>query len=125
MQQKKFKILYWIVTILFALSMLGSGIAELIGSEQGDAVLIHLGYPMYISIILGIAKVIGSIVIVQYKYKTLKEWAYAGFTIDFIGASASHTFKGDTFLMILTPLIFLGVMFTSYFLWKKTTQTST
>jgi hypothetical protein len=42
--------------------------------------------------ILGIAKFIGALVLIQRRFKTIKEWAYAGFTIDILGASSSSYF---------------------------------
>jgi len=119
MKQKTLKVWYWVITILFAAFMAFSGVMGLIGSEQGNAVLIDLGYPLYLNIIIGIAKVLGAIVLVQPKFPTLKEWAYAGFAIDIIGASASFGLNGSGIGPTLSPLIFLAVMFLSYFLWKK------
>lgn len=110
---------YWIVTILFAIFMLFSGVTELIGTEAGNQLLIGLGYPLYLNWILGIAKVIGAIVLLIPRLKILKEWAYAGFTIDLVGASASFLFSGYGFVDSIFPLIFLAVMFVSYLLWKK------
>ena len=99
--------------------MLFSGISELIGNEQGNELLISLGYPLYVNIIIGVAKVLGAIAILQIKYKTIKEWAYAGFTFDILGASASFALNGGKFGDVFFPLIILAVMFVSYFLWKK------
>ena len=99
--------------------MLFSGVSELMQTQQAVEVIKHLGYPVYLNIILGIAKVLGVIAILQWKFKTVKEWAYAGFTIDFLGASASLYFAGDGILMALSTIPFFVVMFASYFLWKK------
>ena len=120
MNPKTIRISYWIITVLFSVAMLGSGISELQQGEEAKQALIHLGYPVYLNIILGVAKIIGVITLLQWKFNTIKEWAYAGFTIDFIGASASMYFAGDGILTALSPVIFIAVMFISYFLWKKT-----
>lgn len=117
MKPKTIKIIYWAVTIFFAGFMLFSGISGM--SAQGYEVMKHLGYPIYLSIIIGVAKILGAIAVVQWKFKTIKEWAYAGFMIDFIGASASMLFSGDGLAIALSPLLFLAVMFVSYFLGKK------
>src|SRR3989338_3415456 len=119
MKPKTLKVLYWAVTILFAVFMLFSGIAELMQTQQSIDVLAQLCYPAYLNIILGVAKVLGVIAILQRTYPTLKEWAYAGFTIDFIGAGTSLYFADQGILMASSVLIFLAVMFTSYFLGKK------
>lgn len=118
---KKFKIAYWIVTILFVLAMLQSGITQLIPTEGSREVFTLLGYPMYLLTILGVAKILGAIVLVLETFQTLKEWAYAGFAFDFIGASASGIYIGEI-LVVIVPLVYLAVMFLSYFLWKKMEQ---
>lgn len=119
MKPKTIKIIYWIVTVLFSLFMLFSGVTELMQTKQSVEIMKHLGYPAYVNTIIGVAKILGAIAILQWKFRTVKEWAYAGFTIDFIGAGASMYLAGDGILMALSPLIFLAVMFISYYLWKK------
>ena len=119
MKPKTVKIIYWIFTILFCLAMLFSGVSELMQTQQAVEAIKQLGYPVYLNIILGIAKVLGVLAILQWKFKTVKEWAYAGFAIDFLGASASLYFAGDGILVALSTVPFFIVMFASYFLWKK------
>ena len=122
MKPKTIKIIYWVVIILFCVANLFSGISELFPNQQALDVMAQLGYPVYLLTILGIAKILGSITIIQNKFKTIKEWAYSGFAIDYISASASFYFVGGGAVGILFPLVFLAVMFIAYFLWKKTEQ---
>lgn len=116
---KKLKTWYWIATIIFALMMIMDGIGGITQQEAGKEVLKHLGYPMYLLIIVGIAKLLGAASIFQNKFKTIKEWAYAGFAINFIGAFASRAFVGDGISLLIPPLIALIIMFIPYILWKK------
>ena len=122
MKPKTVRIIYWIVTILFSLFMLFSGVVEIMQTGQAKEIMKHLGYPMYVNTIIGAAKILGAIAILQWKFRTVKEWAYAGFTIDIIGASASFYFAGDGIAATLMPFVFLAAMFVSYFLWKKIEQ---
>ena len=122
MKPKTIKIIYWIVTTLFSLAMLFSGVTEVTQTKQANEVMKHLGYPVYVNTIIGVAKILGAIAILQTKFRTVKEWAYAGFTIDFIGAAASLYFAGDGILMVLSTIPFFAVMFLSYYLWKKVKQ---
>ncbi len=119
MKKKTTRIWYWIITGLFAAFMIFSGVMGLIGSEAGNELFISLGYPLYLNIIIGVAKILGALVLVYPNFNVLKEWAYAGFAIDFVGASASFALNGNSFGDVLGPLIFLAVMFISYALWKK------
>ncbi len=122
---KKIKITYWIVTFLFCLFMLMDGVMGIMRVEEGQEIMRHLGYPVYIMTILGVFKVLGAIGIFQNKFKMLKEWAYAGFTFHFLGAAASRAYGGDSFILIISPLLFMAFMFVAYFLWKKMERTPT
>lgn len=116
---KKLKTWYWVATIIFALMMIMDGVGGITQQEAGKEVLKHLGYPMYLLIIVGIAKLLGAASIFQNKFKTIKEWTYAGFAINFIGAFASRAFVGDGISLLIPPLIALIIMFIPYILWKK------
>ena len=43
-------------------------------------------------------------------------WAYAGFTFNLLGATASHVFVADPLSEILPPVVLLGLGGASYFL---------
>ena len=89
------------------------------GVASANEVLTKLGYPLYLNIILGTAKVLGVIVLLQPKWNTIKEWVYAGFAIDFIGAAASMGLNGDGVVPVISILPFLIILLSSYALWKK------
>jgi len=116
MKQNK---LYWATTIILALWLIGDGLAGVLQVESGKAAFVMLGYPAYLLIINGTAKVIAGIAILQSKYVTLKEWAYAGYTINCIGASASWWFAEQNVLFSFFPFVFLAFTFANYRLWKK------
>jgi hypothetical protein len=61
----------------------------------------------------------GSRPIAYGRIPTLKEWAYAGFSIELVGAAASHAFSGDDLGHILPPVLFVGLLVTSYRLGKR------
>jgi hypothetical protein len=119
MKPKTIKTLYWGFTIFFAMLMLMDGYGGLSRQEAGVEVMKHLGYPVYVLTIFGIAKVLGAIAILQNRYRTLKEWAYAGFTFNFIGAFLSRSFAGDHGAELVFPFIALAIMLVPYVLWKK------
>ncbi len=119
MKPRAAQIIYWIVTILFALMMFADGIAGILRVEGGKAALADLGYPEYALSIFGIAKILGANAILQTVFSTVKEWAYAGFAFIFIGAFASHAFVGSGIGFLIVPLVMLAVLFVSYFLSRK------
>ena len=119
MKAKTKRVWYWITTILFSLVMLFSAIGGLFPNEQGIEFMMALGYPRYINLILGVAKIFGIVALFQTKFYVIKEWAYAGFTFDLLGAASSTILAGLGFLATLPIWVILAVMFVSYTLWKK------
>ncbi|MGV3524364.1 MAG: DoxX family protein [Candidatus Sericytochromatia bacterium] len=111
--------IYIISTGLFALAMSASGIIELMRSPEMVAGFQQLGYPLYLMTILGVAKLLGAAALVYPRWRSLTEWAYAGFTFDLLGASASHAFSGDPAAKVIAPLVFLGLMGVSYVFFRK------
>jgi len=119
MKPKTPKVIYWIVTTLFALMMLLDGLAGALRVTGAKEALSYLGYPEYLATIIGVAKIFGAIAILQNIFRTIKEWAYAGFVFTLIGAFASHAFVGSNIGFIILPIIMLAIVFLSYFLWRK------
>jgi hypothetical protein len=113
------RVSYWIVTALFLVPMAGSGVLELfVGGPASTAVtLAHLGYPLYLMRILGLAKILGAAAIVTNRSRTLAEWAYAGYVFDLVGAVASHLIVGDG-PVATVPAIMLALVLSSYRLYS-------
>lgn len=111
--------LYWTFTVLFCLMMLADGVAGLMLEKNGQEAMRQLGYPLYVMTITGAAKILGALALLQNKYHTLKEWAFAGFAIDFLGAAASVALAGMGFVGTLPALVMTAVLFGIYFLWKQ------
>jgi hypothetical protein len=112
---KKILWFHWTLTALFALLMSFSAFLYLSKSPQMLAGMGHLGYPPYLLGILGTAKALGILAILQTRFTTLREWAYAGFTINLIGASWSHLVNGDPITMVIVSFALLAG---SYGTWK-------
>lgn len=125
MNAKAIKVIYWILTVLFVLAMLGDAYGGISQQEAGKVVLRHLGYPMYLLVITGVFKLFGAIAIAQNFWKTIKEWAFAGFFINFVGAVASRGAMGDPFNELIPPIIMLVIMFILYYFWKQYNKTKT
>jgi len=111
--------LYWTLTIVFCIAMLLDGIGGITKQEAGQEVMRHLGYPIYAMVIFGVAKIIGVIAILQTNYRTIKEWAFAGFVINCIGAFASRAAVRDSGPELIFPLIILAITLAYYVVWKK------
>ena len=107
---------YSIATGLFCLAMTAGGTMNLLRADIQKESIEALGYPEYLMTILGVAKLLGVTALLIPGAALLKEWAYAGFTFDLLGAAASHAFVGDAAMEIMLPLIILGISAVSYWL---------
>jgi hypothetical protein len=117
---KRNRILYWTLTLLVLIPTAGSAIPELFGA--GAQATIHsyqvLGYPLYLMKILGVAKLLGAVAILVNQKRNWSEWAYAGFGILLLGATASHLLSGDL-IHAPFPLVFFFLLVGSYVYWRK------
>lgn len=121
MKPKTINILYWVFTVLFAALMIFSAVPNIITNEA-SVQLVHnaLGYPVYFIPFIGMAKLIGSIIILIPGLKFIKEWAYAGLFFDLAGAIYSGIAVAGTFdprMLGMLMWIIPGVL--SYYFWKK------
>lgn len=122
MNPKTTRILYWSFTLPFAAFMLFGGISEVIHHPSGQEIMRHLGYPEHVLTVLGIGKLLGAVALVQPWLRTPKEWAYAGFTFNLLGACVARAAAQDGFWLVASPLLFLGFMLISYGLWRQLTR---
>lgn len=110
---------FWVSTVLFSLPILWSAAQYFMEAPKMVATMTALGYPIYFMKILGVAKVLGVAALLYTGSSRLKEWAYAGFTFDLLGASASHALSGDGVTTAAVPLLFLLPLATSYVAWHR------
>jgi hypothetical protein len=117
---KGIKITYWITTSLIVAF---EGVLPALTwntplAKQGIA---HLQYPEYFGAALVLFKVLGAITLIFPQLsRKLKEWAYAGFTFDFIFASISHgAIDGLGNFNTWFPLIVLAILLISYRCFNK------
>jgi hypothetical protein len=111
---KKTKIIYWILTGLIGLFMLFSGVNNAMVTADSITLFKTLGYPEYLIAFVGVAKILGSIVILIPGLPRLKEWAYAGLTYDLIGAMYSIIALGAPFMQWSFFILALAVLAGSY-----------
>jgi hypothetical protein len=117
---KKIKIWYWIATVLIAAYMIFTAVPNvMVDKGSTDLISGYLGFPQYMIPFLGVAKIIGSIVILIPGLNRLKEWAYAGLFFDLAGATYSIVYKGGVTIDIIWMILPIVILFISYFLWHK------
>ena len=87
MKTKTNSVVYWTTTGILAVMMLFSAFSYLTNPQIAEGFK-KLGFLDYFRVELGIAKIIGVIVLVIPRIpERMKEWAYAGFGIVFISAA--------------------------------------
>lgn len=107
------KYVYWGSTGLVALFMLFSGVMYFVADAPADT-FERLGFPDYFRIQLGIAKLVGGVALLIPLPRWIKEWTYAGFTIDFVSALIAHLAVGDPVSTMIAPVVLLIILMVSY-----------
>lgn len=83
MNSKSTKAIYWTGVILTSLWFGTSGICELTKNPLVWDITLQLGYPPHFIYMLGVAKVVGILVLLTpNKLLKLKEWVFAGIFFD-------------------------------------------
>ena len=114
---KKYKIAFWIATIII---FLGEGVLPALTSQSPLAIqgITGLGYPVYFSGLLAAWKAVGALALVIPAVPArVKEWAYAGFGIDFVCAFVSIWIVmgfGGELALPLFAMVLLVISYVSY-----------
>ena len=123
MNARTTRIVYWTFTALFLIPQIWSALQMMSRAPRMTETITELGYPLYVMTLLGTAKLLGAAaILLSDRWPRLKEWAYAGFTFDVIGAFVSHLAHGDSALIVSVPLLFLCAQLISYFAWHRMLQ---
>jgi uncharacterized membrane protein YphA (DoxX/SURF4 family) len=115
-------IAYWTVTLLLAISITLSGIGQLMRYGGNVDLVTNIGFPLYVTNILGSWKLLGVIAIVMPGFPRLKEWAHAGIFFLMTGAALSHVFAndyGDSGFHVILPLSYAALNIASWVLRPK------
>jgi hypothetical protein len=107
-------VVHWIFMTMLLLFLLWFGVADLRRTADVTATLAHLGYPPYFLYFIGTGKLLAAATFVYPRTRRLREWAYAGISIELISAFASHWFAGDALPMRVAPLVFLLIAGVAY-----------
>lgn len=119
---KKYNIIYWIST---GFIFLFEGVMPALTSqtELAKEGFRHLQYPEYFGDALTVFKVLGALILILPQARPrLKEWAYAGFTFDFLFASISYVAVDGLGFFAVFPLIILVILGVSYWSYHKRMQ---
>ncbi|HEV2478115.1 MAG TPA: DoxX family protein [Puia sp.] len=115
-RSKARSITYWVFTGYLAFESVFSATWDFNWLNKGFAtgIMHHLGYPPYFQVIKGIGTLLAAPVFVLPGLPVLKEWAYFGTFLIYIGAIASHLAMGDGVFAFVGPVLFLAIAVTSW-----------
>ena len=122
--KKRDMIIYWIATVWLALGMTSTGIVQIINLPEETQMITGLGFPSYIVPFLGVCKVLGVIAILIPRWPVVKEWAYAGFVINMVGALYSHAAHGSAGSEFFGPSLLLVLIALSWHFRPASRKTS-
>jgi hypothetical protein len=113
------RLIVWIVTGLMASLMLLSAVPDVLRIPNALAVFEHLGYPPYLLVFLGTAKMLGVAAVLWPGLPRIKEWAFAGLTFDLTGALYSHVSVGDPASAWMPAVVGLALVCGSYIAYRR------
>lgn len=119
---KKYQTIFWVTGTLIFLTQ---GLMPLLtmNSEGSKAAMAQLGYPAYFGVMLAVFKFLGGLaLIVPQVPARVKEWAFAGFAIDFICAFVSFWVISGPTAFLAFPLIALTILMVCYYAHYKITH---
>ena len=125
---KATKIIYWVSTILVIVVMLFTAVQTFAHLDHMEAFAKQIQFPGYMFVMLSIAKVLGVIALLIPGYPGVKEWVYAGFTFDLVGAivlfaGSALSFPVALWTPMLVGLLMLIISYITYHKILKATQT--
>ena len=116
---RSLKIIYWAATGLVAAGMLLS-VYNYFFNPALKVAYAHIGFPDWFRVELGIAKLLGALALaIPIVPARVKEWAYAGFFINFFSAFLAHYMVGDPIFNQVAPLALLLILIVSYITFHK------
>ena len=116
---KRNKTIYWGSTGIFCAFLLLTSISYFTDPNFVN-IYKHLGFPQYFRVELGIAKILGVLLLLIPRVPPrIKEWVYVGFGITLFSGAIAHFYSGDSFGYILNVVFFFTLLVISYIYWHK------
>jgi hypothetical protein len=120
MTRKTINIIYRVANIALALFILPG--LFFMNSEMAQEGLAHVGLTdaVWLAHLTGFGSPLAILLIMLPKIPNrLKEWAYVGLGIIYLGAFYAHLYIGDPVAMTIMPLVTFAVLLVSYLMWHK------
>lgn len=105
------------LVLLLALAMAASGLGTLLHSEPVAEGFSRLGLPAALMTLVGSYKLLGVVGLLATAVRPmprLREWVFAGFTFNMLGAAFLHASAGDTLAQTAPVVLLLGLVQAAY-----------
>jgi hypothetical protein len=117
MKNKKIKIAYWVALILLTIGMLFSAVPSVLKLPYAVQHFTNvLKLPEYLLVFTGVLKLAGLVTLYVPDFPRLKEWVFAGFTFDLVGAWYCNVVAMNSFSAGIAVIIYLVLLLTLYYL---------
>ena len=119
MNPKTNNIIFWVTTSFIVIF---EGIVPVLTfrTELAKGGIRHLGYPAYFGVMIVGFRLCGVVALIFPQIPArIKEWAYAGFVIEFLSASISNMIVDGLTFNFIVPLVVIAVLLLSYFSFHK------
>jgi DoxX-like family len=107
---------YWVPTLYVVLTNCLAGVTDILHAPPLYTETLRLGDPPHFSTLLGAWKVLGAVALLAPGYPLVKEWAYAGFFIDFSAAVVAYAAAGDGVVSYIGPVVAMAALIPSWYL---------
>ena len=107
----------WSLTGLMAALIVLTAIPDVLRVPAAVSVMMRLGYPRYLLLLLGTAKLAAVVAVLGPVGPRIKEWAFAGLTFDVAGALYSHLSVGDPpsgWMPAVVGLVLVGAAYVAF-----------
>lgn len=112
-------IIYRVSTGLVVLGMAMSVINYFFNPDL-KAAYVHIGFPDWFRIELGIAKLLGALALaLPVVPARIKEWAYFGFFVNFFSAIIAHYMVDDPIFNLIAPFVMFVLVSVSYIYYRR------
>lgn len=119
MENRKFRIAYWCVLLLFTVGILFSAVPSVLKLDYAVAHFVNiLQLPEYLLPFTGWLKILGLVPLFLPIWNKLTEWAFAGFAFDLLGGWYCN-FSALNFVNAMPIALYMIVLVALYFLYTK------
>ncbi len=120
MKKNKINLAYWITLMILSIGFLFSAIPSILKLPYAVEYFTNvLKLPEYLLFFTGIIKLLGLVVLYVPGFPRLKEWVFAGFAFNLLGAWYCNVAALHSYTAGIPVVIYLAILFLLYYLYER------